>query len=107
MLFHAAFVAFAVLGSLWVLLYPPAWLWHLPVLLWALTIELMQWPCPLTVWENALRRKADMPTYMTGFVEHYLLLPVLGSKPHPSLELLLTISVVAVNIGVYLFLLFR
>lgn len=103
---HVAFIAIVVLGGVGALLWRSlAWV-HVPVLLWAFWVEWMQWQCPLTHWENALRRRASMPTYNKGFVHHYMLHPVFGEQLPAKLEFLLTLLVVALNLLVYLYLAF-
>lgn len=101
-LFHMAFVAFAVLGGVLLLRYPALWPWHLPVLVWALLVEVMQWPCPLTACENTLRRKAGMPTYSAGFVEHYLLASLFRGSRRTQFEIMLSIAVFVMNISLYI-----
>ena len=74
--FHVLFIAFAVAGGLLVL----RWRWlmalHLPAVAWAVLVEVMSWPCPLTPLENYFRRRAGQGGYTGGFVEHYIM-PVL------------------------------
>jgi hypothetical protein len=73
LLFHLAFVAFAVAGGLLAF----RWRWmpfvHLPVLAWAALVEFTGWICPLTPLENRLRLAGGAAGYAGGFVEHYLL----------------------------------
>lgn len=103
---HLAFLLLVILGG--VLLW-----WeiniayiHLPALIWAIAVELLQRDCPLTVWENRLRQWAGMPSYQKGFVEHYFFTPLLGADRPAHLELRLTLVIVAANILSYLYLLF-
>ncbi len=79
---HFAFVVFVVFGFILILLGLPArWSWvhnrkfrvtHLV----AISIVVLQaWfaqLCPLTVWENELRRRAGQSGYTETFVEHWL-----------------------------------
>src|SRR5947199_1455906 len=73
---HTLFVVFVVVGGFmvwrwrWV-----AWL-HVPCAVWGVMIEYQGWICPLTPLENALRTRAGLQGYESGFVEHYVL-PVL------------------------------
>ena len=70
---HLAFVGFVVLGGLAVWRWPRlAWL-HLPAVVWGIGIELSGDICPLTPWENWLRRRAGDAGYQGDFVEQYLL----------------------------------
>lgn len=75
-LVHFGFVLFVVLGGLLVLRWPRlVWL-HLPAAAWGFAIEVFGWLCPLTSFENDLRRRAGLAGYEGGFIEHYIL-PVL------------------------------
>ena len=70
--FHLLFIAFAVGGGLLVL----RWRWliwlHLPAVAWAVLVEVMSWPCPLTPLENHFRHRGGQAGYPGGFVEHYI-----------------------------------
>ena len=73
---HLAFVLFVVLGGIAVWWRPRlAWL-HVPAFVWGALIEFAGWICPLTPWEQSLRRLAGEQGYAGGFLEHYLF-PVL------------------------------
>lgn len=73
---HLGFVLFVVLGGIAVWRAPKlAWL-HLPAVAWGALIEFAGWICPLTPWEQQLRRLAGERGYSSGFLEHYLL-PIL------------------------------
>lgn len=75
-LVHLAFVSFVVVGGVLVWRIPKlAWL-HLPAVVWGALIEFAGWICPLTPWEQNLRRLAGERGYSGGFVENYLL-PIL------------------------------
>jgi hypothetical protein len=71
-LVHALFIGFAVAGGILVL----RWRWvmgaHLPAVAWAVLVEVMNWPCPLTPLENHFRRRGGEAGYPGGFVEHYV-----------------------------------
>ena len=73
---HLAFIVFAVGGSLLALRWPRvAWI-HVPAAVWAAMIALTGGLCPLTGWENALRRNAGMAGYPEGFIGS-LLIPLI------------------------------
>jgi hypothetical protein len=73
---HLAFVLFVALGGLLALRWPRvAWL-HVPAAAWGVVIELTGWICPLTPFENELRRRGGAEVYTGDFVANYLL-PVL------------------------------
>ena len=107
LLLHLLFIAFALLGGLLVLRWRwLAWL-HLPVVLWAVTVESLQLLCPLTPLENALRQAAGQAGYSTGFIEHYLLPIIYPAGLTPVIQLWLAALVVVPNLLVYGFLLWR
>lgn len=75
-LLHLAFVIFVLAGALLVAVWPRlAWL-HLPAVGWGILVEVNGWLCPLTPWEQALRRHGGAAPYAGGFVEHYIV-PIL------------------------------
>lgn len=78
---HVGIVAFVVLGALAIAVGARRWPWvrgrrwrTVHVLLMAF-IALQAWLgalCPLTVWEQALRRQAGQAAYGGTFIEHWL-----------------------------------
>ena len=101
-LFHFAFVVFAVLGGLLAF----RWRW-MPALGWAAWVEFHGWICPLTPWENALRRAGGEAGYSGGFVEHYLLPVLYPAALTRELQWTLGTALVAFNAIVYLLLWLR
>ena len=79
---HVGIVVFVVLGAALIVfgaLRGWTWIrgfaWRLAHLLLMAFIALQAWLgalCPLTVWEQALRRMAGQPAYAGSFVEHWL-----------------------------------
>lgn len=79
---HVGIVAFVVFGLLAVLIggwRGWAWVhglrWRALHVLLMLFIALQAWLgalCPLTIWEQALRRRAGQATYGESFIEHWL-----------------------------------
>ena len=47
------------------------WL-HIGSLLWGILTELLPWPCPLTLLEDWIERRAGMEPFQGGFLLHYL-----------------------------------
>jgi hypothetical protein len=94
-------VLFVVLGGLLVYRWPGvAWL-HVPAVAWGALIEFTGWICPLTPWEQTLRRLGGEAGYAGGFIQQYLL-PVLYPDALTSgVQLALGIMVLAVNVAVY------
>jgi hypothetical protein len=101
LLVHAAFVAFVVLGGLFVLRWPRlAWL-HVPAALWGAAIEFTGLICPLTPLENHWRRLAGEQGYPGGFIEHYVLSVLYPEGLTRGIQLLLGIIVVMINVSIY------
>lgn len=64
---HFAVLAFVVLGAFLAWRWPKVLLVHLPFALWGLAIATLDFPCPLTTLEDALRDREHQ-----GFIERYL-----------------------------------
>ena len=99
--FHIAFVVFAVAGALLAFRWRWIVLLHLPVLAWAALVEFNGWTCPLTPWENALRAAGGEAGYSGGFIEHYLLPVLYPADLTRSLQWTLATALVAFNAIVY------
>lgn len=104
---HLAFVLFAVLGGFLVLKWKRlAWI-QVPAFLWATLIEFAGWVCPLTPLENWLREKSGGITYRSGFIEHYILPLLYPTMLTRSLQIILGLCVLAANLGIYGWVLWR
>ena len=72
LVFHLAFIVFALLGGLLAI----RWRWmvwlHLPAAGWGFFVEVTGRICPLTPLENMLREQAGSSGFSGGFVAHYL-----------------------------------
>lgn len=101
LVFHLAFIVFAVLGGLLAL----RWRWmpwlHGPAALWGFFVEATGRICPLTPLENALRQQAGQSGFSSGFIEHYLVPLIYPSGLTRDIQWLLAGVVVAVNMAVY------
>ena len=107
LLFHLAFILYVVLGALLVARYRWTILIHLPVAAWGAAVELSGAICPLTYWENALRRRAGQAGYTESFIEHYVWPAIYPSGLTRSMQIALAGIVVIVNGSVYAWLLVR
>ncbi len=62
------------------------WRWftwiHVPLILWALSIPFVSYPCPFTDWEKSLRAEAGLSVYQGHFLQHYVYEPL---APHGEL----------------------
>lgn len=100
-LLHVVAIGFIVFGGLLVFRWPwVAWL-HLPAAAWGVLLEFKGWICPLTPWEQALRRAAGEAGYRGGFVEHYLLPLIYPEQLPRELQWFFGSIVLLVNLAVY------
>jgi phosphotransferase system glucose/maltose/N-acetylglucosamine-specific IIC component len=98
---HAGFIGFAVFGGLMVL-HRRWWVClHLPAAVWAATVVSMGWICPLTPWEQELRRAAGQQGFTGGFIEHYLLAAIYPDGLTRGIQIWLGAGVTALNLLVY------
>jgi len=74
---------------------------HLPSVAWAAWTEFTGTICPLTPWEQSLRRAAGDAGYSGGFIDHYLVPIIYPPGLTPGTQLALGAFVVALNIVVY------
>ena len=100
-IFHLAFVIFILCGGLLVLRWRwIAWL-HVPASAWGAFVEFSGWLCPLTPLENWLRQQAGETGYRSDFVVYYLVPVLYPDDLTRDVQLLLGMSVLAINISVY------
>jgi hypothetical protein len=104
---HMAFVAFAVVGALFAVRWPWMAAVHVPAAAWAAYIELSGGICPLTPLENALRARAGLDAYSGDFVARYLLPVLYPEGLTRDAQLVLSLLVVVVNVGLYAFVYMR
>ena len=104
---HLAFVLFVVLGGIAVWRRPKlAWL-HVPAFAWGALIEFAGWICPLTPWEQSLRRLAGEKGYSGGFVEHYLFPLLYPEGLTRDVQIALGVLVLLINAVAYTLILRR
>jgi hypothetical protein len=97
---HLLFILWVMFGAI-VARRRPLLRWlHIICLLWGILIELVPWPCPMTLLENWLEARAGVAPYQGGFLLHYL-----DALVYPNISpMLLTIAgivVCAANLGFY------
>ena len=101
MVAHFAFILFVMFGGLFALRWRRApWL-HVPCFLWGAWIEVTGGICPLTPLENRLRPAAGESPYMGTFIEHYILPVMYPAGLTRSVQLLLAVGLVALNVAIY------
>ena len=98
---HFSFVIFAVLGGLLAFIWHRIIWLHIPVVLWAVFIELSGHICPLTPLENSLRLKSGSGSYSGGFVENYIMPVLYPIGLTREIQLLLGGTVLLINIIIY------
>ena len=100
-LVHAAFVVFVVVGGFLTWRWPRLALVHVPAAIWGALIEFAGWICPLTPLENAFRLRAGQAGYSGGFIEHYVLPVMYPSGLTRTVQIVLGVTVVALNVAAY------
>jgi hypothetical protein len=98
---HLAFIAFVAIGALLVL----RWRWimyvQLPAAIWGALIEIGQWECPLTRWENLAMQRAGQSGYGEGFIAHHLFGVIYPNGLTRGVEITLAVLVTVINSAVY------
>jgi hypothetical protein len=69
---HVLFILWVVFGALLTRSRPILQWLHIASLVWGILTELLPWPCPLTLLEDGLERRAAIAPYQGGFLLHYL-----------------------------------
>ena len=89
LVFHLAYIVFALLGGLLAI----RWRWmvwlHLPAAGWGFFVEVTGRICPLTPLENMLREQAGSSGFSGGFVAHYLVPLIYPAGLTPDIQWLL------------------
>jgi hypothetical protein len=107
LLFHLAFIAFALGGALLVVRWPWLFLVHVPAAIWGAFVEVSGRICPLTFIENRLRSTAGIAGYGESFIEHYLVKVIYPPGLTTGIQYVLSALVVVVNVAIYAWLLHR
>ena len=69
---HLLFILWVIFGALVARSRPLLRRVHIACLIWGILIEILPWPCPLTLLENWLESRAGVEPYRGGFLLHYL-----------------------------------
>jgi hypothetical protein len=102
MIIHGALLVFFLIGGFL------AWRWfwliwvHLGIVAWNLTIVLLDFGCPVTASEKALRRLAGEPVYQGGYIHHYLEGHIWPMGQTPSVERVCFTIVVISYVGLFI-----
>ena len=104
---HLGFIVFVVLGGALALRNKWIAYLHIPAAVWGAFVEISGQICPLTTWENSLRRSAGQTGYAESFIEHYVVPVIYPVGLTRSLQFAIAGIVVVVNIVIYGWLLYR
>ena len=77
-----------------------AWI-HLPAAIWGAVIEIMNWSCPLTAYENLFRIRGGMQGYGDDFIAYHLFRWIYPAGLTRNMQFAIAAVVVAINIFVY------
>ena len=105
--FHVLFIAFAVCGGALALRWRRVIWLHLPAVVWAVLVEVMSWPCPLTPLENHFRRRGGQAGYHESFVEHYIMPVLYPEGLTDEIQFLIGTGVFTINLATYSFVIWR
>ncbi len=100
-LIHFSYILFVIAGGLLALRWRWIVLLHLPAAVWGVLIEVAEWPCPLTKYENLALERAGEPAYGGGFIAHYLFRVIYPHGLTRRMEIVLALVVIVVNAIVY------
>ena len=97
---HALFILWVIFGALLTRSRPLLRWLHIVSLVWGVLVEVLPWPCPLTLLENGLEGKAGVEPVQGGFLLHYLdklVYPDISS----SILTIAALIVCAMNLALY------
>jgi len=101
LLLHVGFIVFVIVGGFLAIRWPQVAWFHLPALIWGVTIEFAGWICPLTPLETWLLRAGGETGYRGGFIEHYGLMVIYPTGLTPQGQWFLGASLLLVNLLAY------
>lgn len=107
LLVHLGFVLFVVLGGGLVWCRPGWAVWHLPAAAWGAAVEFFHIICPLTYLENWLRLQGGQEVGEADFIQRVILPILYPAGLTPGMQLLLGCVVLAINVPVYVALVWR
>jgi len=100
MALHASFIVWVIFGAALTRRHPLLRWFHIASLLWSVLIEVLPWPCPLTLVEQWLELRAGLNSYQGGFLLHYLDIFIYPDVP-PMLLTEAALAVVIINLAIY------
>ena len=100
-IFHFAFVLFVAFGAVLVLRWRKlAWI-HLPVAIWGALIEIMNWTCPLTTYENMFRIRGGMQGYGDDFIAYHIFRLIYPAGLTRGMQFAIAAFVFVINTAIY------
>lgn len=97
---HVVFILWVVFGALIARSRPVLRWLHIVCLVWGIFVELLLWPCPLTLLENWLESRAGVQPYQGGFILHNLDRLVYPDIS-PTLLTVIGVAVCVFNLALY------
>lgn len=98
---HFSFIVFIICGGLLVIRWPKIAFIHLPAVVWGAIVEFFGWICPLTPLENYFRNLAGANQYSGDFVMRYLVPIIYPETLTSTIQTVLGIAVIVINVFVY------
>lgn len=83
---HLAVIIWFFVGALVAARWRRALVPHLVISACVIAVFAIGWDCPLTDIEKAFRRAGDAPVYDSGFIDHYLTGPLVGTPVTPMIR---------------------
>jgi len=101
---HVAFVVFVLTGGILALKWPSIMRFHLPAAVWGAFVEFSGLVCPLTPLEHWFHERAGAKAYETDFLSRYLIPLLYPEALTRNVQIVLGLTVIVVNGGLYLML---
>ena len=98
---HGLWLVFVVFGALLALRWPRTLWFHAPAVAWGALVEFTGWVCPLTPWENRMRRLGGEEGYAGGFIERSVTAAIYPEGLTREIQVALGIAVLVLNAGLY------
>ena len=99
---HFAFIVFVIFGALILFVSKKIAFIHVPSVIYGAYIELSHSICPLTYLENWFLKQADLKSYSSTFIEHYLIPTVYPDNLTAELQFYLGFLLILSNIVIYI-----
>ena len=99
---HFAFIVFVIFGALILFISKKFAFIHVPSVIYGAYIELSHSICPLTYLENWFLKQADLKSYSSSFIEHYLIPIVYPDNLTAELQFYLGFLLILTNIVIYI-----